>query len=160
MGAEEKRCPKLVAGRDARVEIARIRADPLARIVFGDVETEAAQVRGDPIGNHALLARRARQSRKLGEEGDELVLGHPAILGRYAVVAAGTASPARSRARPSAAPTNSRKSGAGRVGRDLNSGWNWLATNQGWSGSSMISTSLPSWNVPETTSPASTSRGR
>src|SRR5205807_8110454 len=60
----------------------------------------------------------------------------------------------------SAAPTNSRKSGAGRVGRDLNSGWNWLATNQGWSGSSTISTSRPSYTVPETTSPASTSRGR
>ncbi len=37
----------------------------------------------------------------------------------------------RERARSSAAATNSRKSGAGRVGRDLNSGWNWLATNQG-----------------------------
>jgi PAS domain S-box-containing protein len=34
--------------------------------------------------------------------------------------------------------------GAGRVGRDLNSGWNWLATNHGWSGSSTISTSRPS----------------
>ena len=34
----------------------------------------------------------------------------------------------------SAAPTKSRNSGAGRVGRDLNSGWNWLATNHGWSG--------------------------
>jgi len=39
--------------------------------------------------------------------------------------------PLRERARSSAAPTNSRKSGAGRVGRDLNSGWNWLATNHG-----------------------------
>jgi len=39
--------------------------------------------------------------------------------------------PARERARSSAAPTNSRKSGAGLVGRDLNSGWNWLATNHG-----------------------------
>ena len=33
-------------------------------------------------------------------------------------------SPRRPRARLSAAATNSRKSGAGRVGRDLNSGWN------------------------------------
>jgi hypothetical protein len=39
--------------------------------------------------------------------------------------------PARARERSSAAAANSRKSGAGRVGRDLNSGWNWLATNQG-----------------------------
>jgi hypothetical protein len=44
-------------------------------------------------------------------------------------VAAGN--PARERARSRAAATNSRKSGAGRVGRDLNSGWNWLATNHG-----------------------------
>ena len=45
-------------------------------------------------------------------------------------------------------PTNSRKSGAGRVGRDLNSGWNCEATNHGWSGSSTISTRRPSSNVP------------
>ena len=59
-----------------------------------------------------------------------------------------TSTPARERARSSAAATNSRKSGAGRVGRDLNSGWNCDATNHGWSGSSTISTSRPSWNVP------------
>ena len=52
------------------------------------------------------------------------------------------------RARSSAAPTNSRKSGAGRVGRDLNSGWNCDATNHGCSGSSTISTSRPSSKVP------------
>ena len=44
--------------------------------------------------------------------------GHP----RRYVAAARTAD--RERARSSAAATNSRKSGAGRVGRDLNSGWN------------------------------------
>src|SRR5439155_23265529 len=46
------------------------------------------------------------------------------LSGLYALVAVGTAEPDRSRARARAAPTNSRKSGAGRVGRDLNSGWN------------------------------------
>ena len=40
-------------------------------------------------------------------------------------------SPDRLRARSSAAPTKPRNSGAERVGRDLNSGWNWLATNHG-----------------------------
>src|SRR3989442_142917 len=35
-------------------------------------------------------------------------------------------------------------SGCGRVGRDLSSGWNWQPMNQGWSGSSIISTSEPS----------------
>ena len=62
-------------------------------------------------------------------------------------------SPERLRARSRAAPTNSRKSGAGRVGRDLNSGWNWLATNHGWSGSSTISTRRPPWNVPDDDEP-------
>src|SRR5690606_27045257 len=38
-------------------------------------------------------------------------------------------------------------------GRDLNSGWNWLARNHGWLGSSIISTSLPSGDSPENTSP-------
>ena len=36
-----------------------------------------------------------------------------------------------------AAPMKSRNSGCGLVGRLLNSGWNWQATNQGWSGSSI-----------------------
>ena len=71
-----------------------------------------------------------------------------------------TASARAARARSSAAPTKPWKSGAGRVGRDLNSGWNWLATNHGWSGSSTISTSRPSSNVPQTTRPASTSCSR
>ena len=51
----------------------------------------------------------------------------------------------RRRTRGRAAPAAS--------GRDLNSGWNCEATNHGWSGSSMISTSRPSWNVPLTTRP-------
>ena len=53
------------------------------------------------------------------------------------------ASPARSR-RCSAAPTKSRNSGWALVGFDLNSGWNCTARNHGWSGSSTISTSVPS----------------
>ena len=38
----------------------------------------------------------------------------------------------RPSARPSAAPTNSRNSGAGRSGRLLNSGWAWVPTQNGW----------------------------
>lgn len=34
------------------------------------------------------------------------------------------------------------------VGLDLNSGWNWTATNHGWSFISTISTSLPSGDSP------------
>ena len=40
----------------------------------------------------------------------------------------------RARARTSAAPMKSRKSGAGRFGRDLNSGWNWLRDEPGMIG--------------------------
>jgi hypothetical protein len=54
-----------------------------------------------------------------------------------------------------AALTKSRNNGCGRVGRDVNSGWNCEATNQGWSASSMISTNLPSGLVPEKMKPAS-----
>ena len=56
----------------------------------------------------------------------------------------------------SAAPTNSRNSGAGRSGRDLNSGWYCEATKNGCRrrGSSIASTSRSSGDVPEQTSPA------
>ena len=56
--------------------------------------------------------------------------------------------------------TNSRNSGAGRSGRDLNSGWNCDATKNGWSRSSMTSTRRSSGDVPDTTSPAASSRLR
>src|SRR5204862_8100096 len=56
-----------------------------------------------------------------------------------------------------AAATNSRNSGAGFSGRDLNSGWNCEATKNGWSLSSMISTRRSSGDVPDTTSPAASS---
>ena len=57
---------------------------------------------------------------------------------------------ARGRARRA---TNSRNSGAGRSGRDLNSGWYCEATKNGWSWISMISTSRSSGDVPEITRP-------
>src|SRR4029453_15296300 len=64
----------------------------------------------------------------------------------------------RAGARPSrtaiAAVTNPSNSGCGRSGRDLNSGWNWLATNHGWSRSSTISTRRPSGDWPESVIPA------
>ena len=52
-----------------------------------------------------------------------------------------------------AAPTKPANSGCAAVGLDLNSGWNCTATNQGWSGSSTISTSEPSGLVPATIMP-------
>ena len=67
---------------------------------------------------------------------------------------------AAGRARASAAPTNSRKSGCVRSGRDLNSGWYCDATKNGWSGSSTTSTRRSSGEVPEKTMPACSSRLR
>src|SRR5690606_18888807 len=46
----------------------------------------------------------------------------------------------RPSARSSAAATSSRNSGAGLLGRLLNSGWAWVPTQNGWSASSMNST--------------------
>src|SRR5690606_41294707 len=61
----------------------------------------------------------------------------------------------RCRARYSqAARTKPQNSGWPSRGVDVNSGWNWQATNQGWSGCSTISTSRASMEFPATTSPA------
>src|SRR5437899_2797648 len=60
----------------------------------------------------------------------------------------------------SAARMNPWNSGWGRRGRELNSGWNCVATNQGWCGSSMISTSRPSGDSPLSTNPCLVSRSR
>src|SRR5690606_38020310 len=49
-------------------------------------------------------------------------------------------------------------SGWGSNGLDFSSGWNWTPTNQGWSGISTISGSWPSGDMPENSSPASSSR--
>ena len=43
--------------------------------------------------------------------------------------------------------------GFGALGRDLNSGWNWHATKYGCWGSSIISTSRPSGDSPDSTMP-------
>ena len=56
-----------------------------------------------------------------------------------------------------AAFTNPTNKGCGLSGLEVNSGWNWLAIKKGWFGISTISTSLPSGEVPEQISPASSS---
>ena len=61
---------------------------------------------------------------------------------------AGDASRALARARAPAF-TKPAKSGCGSHGRERNSGWNWPATKHGCSGSSMISTSCFSAQMPE-----------
>src|SRR5205085_3594925 len=58
-----------------------------------------------------------------------------------------------------AAAMNERNSGCGAAGRDLYSGWNWQPTNHGCPSSSMISTNLPSGEMPVTRKPFSSSAG-
>ncbi len=55
----------------------------------------------------------------------------------------------RPSARPGRRPRSPRNSGAGRLGRLLNSGWAWVPTQNGWPGSSTNSTSRPSGESPE-----------
>src|SRR5262245_22442216 len=63
--------------------------------------------------------------------------------------------PCRLSCRLCAASTNPANSGCGRSGFDLNSGWNWTATYQGWPGSSTISTNFPSSERPTIRRPLS-----
>src|SRR5205823_7023374 len=141
------------------VDVRHGRADARAAVVLVGLQPERAEVAEHDVGHRPFLARRAWQGGQLEEQGQRLALDFHAADPKDGRAQA-TSSPARDRARSSAAATKPRKSGAGRVGRDLNSGWNWLATNQGCSGSSTISTSRPSSNVPQTTSPPSISCSR
>ena len=148
------------------------------------LDPHPAQLRLDALGALALVPERARDA---AERGEGLV--QPRALGvggrpqelrskRPATASPGGSSPATPRsaspemassadsagARPpacsNAAPTKSRNSGAGRSGRDLNSGWNCEATKNGWSEISMISTRRSSGDVPEITRPSASSRRR
>ena len=56
--------------------------------------------------------------------------------------------------------TNCKNSGCGRLGRDLNSGWNCTPMNQRLSGTSKISHNLPSGDLPTKYMPASSSLSR
>ena len=153
-----------------------------AAAVLLDLEPERAQLGGHGVGHGALAPRRALDLAQADEIGDQpLALAAERRCGTAltgAKLLAGAAwraaasrpwtrpgppapRPERaSRARSSAAPTNSRNSGCGRSGRDLNSGWYCDATKNGWSGSSMTSTRRSSGEVPQKTSPACSSRLR
>ena len=81
MSAQEER--RSAVGRlDAGVEVPRVRADSRAGVVLAHVEPEIAHVRGHLIRNRALVAGRARHCGELGEQRDDVVLSHAAILGR------------------------------------------------------------------------------
>ena len=73
--------------------------------------------RGQALGTDSTTSDAARRHADAGSGGSaRLEGGLPAV--------------ARPRGPPSTNPSNS---GCGRSGRLLNSGWNWLATNHGWS---------------------------
>ena len=107
----------------------------------------AAQLGGDALGARALVPRRALDRAQLGERSLQVAraparAGAPSRLARVTAAtrspacgpraASALAPPARARARARARrATNSRNSGAGRSGRDLNSGWYCEATKNG-----------------------------
>ena len=105
----------------------------------GDDVTVVAESRRGPVDARPASTERSRLSTNRSRDGEQ-VDGESRARARRGRDRQ-SAARARQRAPPSAtararAPrtTNSRKSGAGLVGRDLNSGWNWLATNHGCSG--------------------------
>src|SRR3954467_10909739 len=161
VGAQEDRAP--AAAGDAREQVAGgvlLRPDP-----------HLAQLRLHALGALSLMPERARDAAERGErvvEPRALGVGgrpqepgwnRPAVISPVASAASagsGTRPPACSKA----APTKSRNSGAGRSGRDLNSGWNCEATKNGWSEISMISTRRSSGDVPGFTRPSDSCRRR
>ena len=114
---------RLPSAGDAGDQVAAAAAGDGSAAVLADAETKAAEMRRDGVGDLPLGAGRRRDPGQPDEGVEELPV--------YAGAHTSSSSSSRSLRRRAAAPTKSRKSGAGRVGRDLNSGWNWEATNQG-----------------------------
>ncbi len=112
---------------DSHEEVAAVAAQRATCAVLLGLEAERRELRIDDLSAHALLARRAvgaAQSREGVAEPTPLERCRDAHASRVA----GSAPAAIPPERASAAPTKSRNSGAGRSGRDLNSGWNCEAT--------------------------------
>jgi hypothetical protein len=70
--AEEDRHTLVTRRLEPAEEVPGGRADLGAGVVLVDVEPELVQVEGYAVGNLALLARRARQRGKVGEELDDV----------------------------------------------------------------------------------------
>jgi hypothetical protein len=111
------------AARDLGEQVASVRAGRRTGVILLDIEPDPAQFGCDAVRTRPLVAGRAldrAQRRKRLVE----VLALALARAPPGAVAAGTSLSACA----SAAPTNSLNSGAGRSGRDLNSGWNCEAT--------------------------------
>src|SRR5262249_55522975 len=122
--AEEQR-RAFARPRQPAVEVSGAGVDPSGGVILVHLESQPAELCRDAVGDCSLLAGWARHRSQVEKEVEH---AHRASIVFQPVA---VATPCRPRARAWAAPTNSRNSGAGLVGRDLNSGWNWLATNQG-----------------------------
>ena len=182
---EEHRLTRAGSSRQPAVQVACGRADPRPAVVLVPRDAEIVEVLPDDVRDSALLTGRARDRRELEEEIEQVGAAMPAILGRVpgAGGPAGAALRLVAAERPSFATSSAGRGGGGArrrgpgdararqrrtrgraardaSGRDLNSGWNWLATNHGWSGSSTISTRRPSWKVPGDDEPGATSCSR
>src|SRR5205807_5949088 len=157
---------------DPRHNVAGVRARLGGARVLLRIESGGPQLVEQDVDDVALAARGALDLAEADEVAPQVVLlcargawrdgGRQAVKRRAAGSAGASSRSSTSRPsdRSSAAFTNSRKSGCGRSGRDLNSGWNCAATKNGWSGSSMSSTSRSSGDVPEQTRPAASIRLR
>ena len=141
VGAEHH--PAIALARQPRDDVARPRFRRPGGIVLAHLEAERAQLGDDRVRHLALLAGRAAD---LAEPNKRLVKplhGGDRLIGARAQPTGdadslprrslddSSSSAGRSPAWRAAAPTNSRKSGSGRLGRELNSGWNWEATKKG-----------------------------
>ena len=117
----------VTAPRDSHEEVAAVTAQRATGAVLLGLEAERRELRLDDLGARALLTRRAVGAAQTGER-----VAEPTPLERcgdaHASRVTGSAPVARPPERARAAPTKSRNSGAGRSGRDLNSGWNCEAT--------------------------------
>ena len=117
--------PPSARGREAPDDVAAAGRQRRRGVVLVHLGAQRAQLGAHQLGHAALLARRRgdlaqahHQPGHLGQPGEILRLHPPSARGLAR--RPGSRAPACS----AAAPTNSRNSGCGRVGRLLNSGWN------------------------------------
>src|SRR5690606_2300685 len=149
---------RLVEGRLEHDREPEILADPGERL--GDPEVQSILLQDARSGDQEERGAGAKQIGHARRHRRGLRRGHhcptPTASVRDPDPSSGTAMPRRS----IAARMNETKSGCGLIGLDFSSGWNWHPMNHGCSGSSIISTRLPSGERPLKRSPYSAIRSR
>jgi hypothetical protein len=112
----------LAGAGDDDDDVATAGAGLRSGIVLDRVETGLPEIAENEVCDVTLATRRRRPASELQKDLEEAV---------YCCAHVSSSLPSRSHRSRVAAPTKSRKRGAGRVGRDLNSGWNCDATKNG-----------------------------